>query len=619
MLRQLSLLFIAIAALPCSATANGVPARRAFNEVVDSRIQPQVGHLVQQLVQAGRSMQIDGTPVFSGADMFLPGKIALAFSDLISTLPPDDRRLPRYLADFRTVAKLTVDDPNDSWGIYYYLSALSALNRDGRLKAAVDRATLAKLRVRLDWRTFVDVDSYELIEHPNNYYCVAFAIARLRHKLGWEDASGSERLYTAMASHYEEFSAPYGFADETDGEGRFDRYSILLAGEIAQRFIETGDTPPSEITGWLRKSADVMMMRLNPAGEGFEYGRSIGPYGETAIIEVLTAAAVLGILDDNEKMLAYTYASRAAERYADFWLDAATGSVNMWDQGRRTDRYRGKFRILGENLSLGHQYLYTNALWNRIGYQDKVPMKDFDAALKRLPQRAVTWLARGEYDRLLLTLRDRGRIISLPLINGGVSQHMNSPYFPIPFSPGMLAGIPDSTEPLLVPRFDLEDGTALMPLAYFRDVKVKESGRRTQVSYHQNEMDRMGRKGPVADDRIAVSTTYVFEPGSITRTDVYTPKQPVAVKGIVMVFGSYSAGTSTTGPGTTGLATRFSEGRIREFQVSGLDSCEAGSVTGDPRYQTPTGPLASKLICTRGALTMQRPITISWKLRYQPD
>ncbi|MBO9707390.1 MAG: hypothetical protein J7521_04165 [Caulobacter sp.] len=47
------------------------------------------------------------------------------------------------------------------------------LVKDGRLKEAVDPLTLAKLRVRLDWRMFVDVDTYALIDHPNNYYCEA--------------------------------------------------------------------------------------------------------------------------------------------------------------------------------------------------------------------------------------------------------------------------------------------------------------------------------------------------------------------------------------------------------------------------------------------------------------
>ena len=188
--------------------------------------------------------------------------------------------------------------------------------------------------------------------------------------------------------------------------------------------METGDVPPAEVIGWLRKSVAVMLPRLNSRGEGFEYGRSLGPYGETAIIEVMTAAAVLNLLNDDDKALAYAYASRAALRYADFWLDAHTGSVNLWDQGRRTDTYRGKFRILGENFSLGHQYVYTNAAWNRMGYRNKPPLQDFAAKLERLPDRSTTWFARGKYDRMLLTLREGDRVIGLPLINGGgVSAH----------------------------------------------------------------------------------------------------------------------------------------------------------------------------------------------------
>jgi hypothetical protein len=596
-----------------SAVAMGAERRApSFNEVVEGRIQPQLERLLLRLVKEGRAMRIDDTPVFNGSDKFLPGKIALAFSDLITSLPAGDARIAQYLGDFRKLAKLTVDDPNDSWGIYYYLSSLAVLDRAGHLGAALDPLTLAKLRVRLDWRSFVDRDTFELIDHPNNYYCVAFAISRLRHQLKWEDGESARGLYSAMTAHYVEYAGDHGFADETDGEGRFDRYSVLLAGEIAQRFLETGETPPAEILGWLRKSAAIMMLRLNPRGEGFEYGRSLGPYGETSIIEVLTAAAALDLLDENDKALAYAYASRASQRYAEFWLDERTGSVNLWDGGRRTDTYRGKFRILGENLSLGHQYIYTNAAWNRLGFRNRPPVRDFEAKLEQLPRRTTTWFARGQYDRMLLTLREQGRVISLPLINGGATQHMNVPYFPIPFSPGMLDGIADGTEPFLLPRFELADGSVLMPLAYFRDVRVIEKGQRTEVRYQQTELDRMGGRAPVADDRMRVSTTYVFSPGVITRTDVYTAKQPLAVKNIAMAFGTHSAK-----PDTRGLTTRFGEGRVREFRVDGLDSCESASAREDTRYHTGQGALTTKVHCSRKAFTLQEPLTIRWELRYQ--
>jgi len=604
------LLFCALLVITSIASA-AETARPSFNEVVTTRINPQLERLLMQLVKDGRSMRIDDTPVFNGSDKFLPGKIALTFADLIAALPAGDARIAKYVADFRRVAELTIDDVNDSWGIYYYLSALTTLNRAGQLKAALQPLTLAKLRVRLDWRTFVDRDSYTLIDHPNNYYCVAFAIARLRQQLGWEDGEGAQRLYAAMTAHYLEYSGDHGFADETEGEGRFDRYSVLLAGEIAQRFLETGGTPPAEVIAWLRKSVAVMLPRLNPRGEGFEYGRSLGPYGETSIIEVLTAAANLKLLSEQEQALAYAFASRAAQRYAEFWLDADTGSVNLWDKGRRTDQYRGKFRILGENFSLGHQYAYTNAAWNRLGWRDRAPMKDFERALTKLPARTTTWFARGDYDRMLLTLREGGRVISLPLINGGASQHMNVPYFPVPFSPGMLDGIADGTEPILVPRFELGDGAVLMPLAYFRDVAVSERGKRTEVRYRQLELDRMGARAPRPDDRLTVTTTYVFEPGLITRTDVYTPKAPVELKNISLAFGSHSGAAVTRG-----LTTRFGQGAISEFSVQGLDSCESADARQDNRYHTAQGALRTKVLCSKPAFTLREPLTLRWQLRY---
>lgn len=613
--------FVACGGLALAASsANAAPSPPAtvagdipMNRTVTQRIQPQTERLLVGLAKEGRNYKLDGIPVFNGSDKFLPGKIALGLADVLDGIPDGDPRLPGYLANFRTIAKLTVDDPNDSWGIYYYLTAIDHLKVAGRLDKSIDRLTLAKLRVRLDWRSFVDVDSYELIDHPNNYYCVAFGIARLRAKIGWEPRTGADRLYAKMVEHYREYSGPYGFADETDGEGRFDRYSVLLAGEIAQRFLLTGERPPQEVRGWLRKSADVMLERVNGEGHGFEYGRSLGPYGETSIVEVLTAAAATGLLTEREKQLAYGYVSRAAVHYVDFWIDPRTQSVNIWDGGRRTDAYRGKFRILGENLSLAHQFVYTNDWWNKLGFKNKVPPADFAALLKTLPDRTVTWFAKGKYDRLLVTMRDRGRLVSLPIINGGASQHDHNPYFPIPFSPGMLEGVADGSAPLLIPRFALADGSVLMPLAYFRNASVEKQGATTIVTWEQTELDRMGKDAPVPDTRMTVRTRYEFAPGVIRRTDTYTPAAPIAVKRIAMAFGTFS-----DAPKSDGTSIRFGKGAIRSFWVTGLDRCEASAVGGDVEYQTPGGAMTTKVVCSsdpRGPLS--GPVTLSWELRYQ--
>jgi hypothetical protein len=581
-----------------------------MNQTVETRLLPQTAVLLEKLLAEKRDMTLDGVKVFEADDKFLPGKIAIGLAYLVVDTPRTDPNFDRYLAAYRQIADLTVDDTNDTWGVYYYCQALLMLREAGVLDQAVSPETLARLKVKLDWRRFVRESDLTLINLPNNYYGVAFSVARLRYRLGWEDASASEGLLGKTLDHYRKYSGEYGFADETDGDGRFDRYSVLLIGEIAHRLIEAGMPATPEVRQWLRRSVDLMLPRLNLRGEGFEYGRSIGAYGETAFLEVLTAAAKLDVLTPEEKTMAYAFSSRVAARYMDFWFDPKMGSVDMWEHGRRTDAYRGKHRILGENLSLGRQYIYTSAIWNELGFKDKAPDPGYAAWLDRLPKRTVTWFARGQNDRLVVTIRDKGRVIGLPIINGGESQHMNTPYYPIPFSPGMLQGVADGVFPQLLPRLTLADGAQLAPLAYAAHVKVAGKGARTVVTYDQDRLDRLGQKAPVADDRFSVRTTYVLEPGRIRRTDVFTPKAGVTVKAVDLAFASFS-----TKAVTRGGETRFGAGEVTGFDVQGL-TCATRPLDDEKAYRGPTGAMTALTSCTGGA-PAGGPITVSWTLTYR--
>ncbi len=580
-----------------------------MNQTVETRLLPQMAVLLDKLMVEKRDMTLDGVRVFDADDKFLPGKVAIGLAYLLIDTPRDDPKFATYLAGYRQVADMTVDDTNDTWGVYYYCQALEMLQKAGLLEQAVSPETLAKLKARLDWRRFVRADDLTLINLPNNYYGVAFSVARLRYQLGWEDASASEALLERTLDHYRKYSGEYGFADETDGDGRFDRYSVLLIGEISHRLIEAGMPATPEVKGWLRKSVDLMLPRLNLRGEGFEYGRSIGTYGETAFLEVLTAAAKLDVLTPREKTMAYAFSSRVTARYMDFWFDPKMGSVNLWEHGRRTDAYRGKHRILGENLSLARQHVYTSAIWNELGFKDKTPDPGYAAWLDTLPRRRVTWFARGEHDRLVVTLRDRGRVIGLPIINGGKSQHENTPYYPIPFSPGMLAGVADGEFPQLLPRVTLADGSRLAPLAYARNVKVTEEGARTIVTYGQDQLDRLGADAPIADDRFSVSTTYVLEPGKIRRTDVFSPKAGQGIEAVDLSFAAFS-----TAPTTHGGATTYGQGDVRSFTVTGL-SCSSRPLADEKAYRTPTGAFQSLVECASEPKT--GPLTVSWTLTYR--
>jgi hypothetical protein len=583
-----------------------------MDQTVTGRILPRLEAQLRALATEKGDMTLDGVKVFEGHDKFLPGKIAVGMAYALLATPRTDPRFAAYLVEFRSLADLTVDQPNDTWGIYYYVEALWMLKRAGLLDQAVSAETLAKLKIKLDWRTFVRPD-LTLIDLPNNYYGVAFSVARLRNLLGWEDGQASDQLLAKMVDHYRRYSGRFGFADETDGQGRFDRYSVLLIGEIAQRFIETDTPPPPELRVWLRKSVDLMLPRFNMRGEGFEYGRSIGAYGETCFLEVMTAAATYGVLTPREEAMAYGFSSRIAARYADFWYDPQMGSVNLWRHGRRTDDYRGPNRILGENLSLGRQYIYTDAIWNDLGFKDKAPDPSYAAWLRALPKRTVTWFAKGRYDRALVTLRDGDRVIGLPLINGGPGEHMTNPYFPVPCSPGLLSGVADSSAPNLIPRLTLADGSVLMPLAFFKHVRVSGRGATTLVTWLQTELDRIGQQAPVADRRISVKTRYTFSPGRITRTDEYRPAAgPLELKGVEMEFDSYSSGAVIEG-----RAARFASGPIATFRVEGLAGCSSEPFARPENGDTPVGPLASRVTCKSGPMRLEHPLVVHWTMTYR--
>ncbi|RZT08159.1 hypothetical protein SAMN05216319_3432 [Duganella sp. CF402] len=598
-----------VAVLAC-APASAAP----MNRIVQDNAYQQLDYFFAKLVAEREGMVLDGASPFKSGDKFLPGKVAAGLGHVLLNTAKDDPSLAQKLKDYRDIADMTVGMDNHTWGIYYYIGTLVKLKEAGLLERAVSPETLEKLRKQLDWRTFV-TPQWDLINLPTNYYGVAFSIARLRMMMGWEDDSAGKVLLEKMLTHYKKYSGTFGFSDETDGEGRFDRYSILLIAEICERFLETGLQPTDELKGLLRKAADIALNVANTEGQGFSFGRSLGPYGETALIEILSVSAYLDVLTAEEKQYAYAFSSRIAERYMNFWYDPAMHSLDMWGKGRRTDTYRGKHRILGENFSLLHQLIYTNETWNKAGFKDVQPKADLQAWLdKNRPQFSTTTFAQGEYDRALSIFRDGKHVVSLNMINGGSSQHDNSPYYPLPFAPGLVSGVADSggAHAQLLPKFTMADGAQLIGAAWIKDIKTGKDGKRYTVSYRQDELDRLGKKGPQKDARIKLRTSYTLEHGMMTRTDVYTPVGTQEVENITLEFASFSDQAKMKGNTVT-----FGQGDVKSYGVSGLQQCVAAPTNGSKDFMAPYGPMKTLVTCSTGKLTMKEPLTIKWTIKYQ--
>jgi hypothetical protein len=590
-------------------------ATRPMNRVVEAELLPQIEYFFKKISVEKELVVIDGVPAFKAKDKFLPGKIAVGLSHFLVNMPTTDYRLPESLKEYRQIADLTIDMENETWGIYYYLSALNKLKSAQLLDQAISPATIAKLKQKLDWRVFVNTSDFTLINLPTNYYGVAFSVARLRMLLGWEDEAGSEKLLSIALAHYDKYSGEFGFSDETDGEGRFDRYSILLIAEICERFVDTGLPLTPKLKSLLRKAATIALNIGNADGEGFSFGRSIGPYADTSILEILSVAAYLDVLSPEEKRYAYAYSSRIAERYTQFWFDPKIMSVDMWGQGRRTDTYRGKHRILGENLSLLNQLLSTNAMWNKAGFKNAVPAANLDAWLsKTQPTFNLQRFAKGEYDRALAIYRDRGHVFSLLMVNGGPGQHANSPYYPLPFSNNIVAGIADSgsQHPQLLPKFTLKDGAQLIPTTYIKNIRAVSRGKQHRVSYEQDALTQLGKNRPVKDPRITLETQYILEPGAITRIDKYTPSAPLDVTNLALSFVSFSNRARVTGGDVV-----FDEGLATRFTVTGLTNCRADKTNDDHEFKSPNGAMKTHVYCNTGDFNMNRPMTIKWVLRYR--
>ncbi|NGZ86900.1 hypothetical protein [Duganella aceris] len=609
-----SAVFAQTAELPSPASYVPPLATTPMNRIVQDNAYKQLDYFFKKLVAEKEAIVMDGQAPFKSNDKFLPGKVAAGLGHVLLNTDKNDPALAQKLKDYRDIADMTVAMDNHTWGIYYYIGTLVKLKEAGLLERAVSPATLEKLRKQLDWRSFVTVPAYDLINLPTNYYGVAFSIARLRMMMGWEDDSAGKILLDKMLTHYNKYSGKFGFSDETDGEGRFDRYSILLIAEICERFLETGLQPTPELKTLLRKAADIALNVANTAGDGFSFGRSLGPYGETALVEILSVSAYLNVLTPEEKQYAYAFSSRVAARYMDFWYDPAMHSVDMWSKGRRTDTYRGKHRILGENFSLLHQLISTNDMWNQAGMKDAQPKADLQAWLdKNRPQFSSTTFAQGEYDRALSIFRDGKHVVSLNMINGGGSQHNNSPYYPLPFAPGIIAGIADDggAHPQLLPKFTMADGAQLIGAAWIKDIKTVKDGQRYTVTYRQDELDRLGKRGPVKDARIKLETTYTLEHGQLTRTDVYKPVGAQEVEKITLEFASFSEQATISGNTVT-----FAKGDVNEYGVSGLQQCQVTPTNGSKDFMATYGAMKSLVTCSTGKLTMKDPLTIKWTVKY---
>ncbi len=590
-----------------------------MKEILSGTLKPRMIDLFWRTAEGGRDFVMDGVNVYNENAQFVGGKVINMCSYVALEFLKDTPDFPRALEVLGRVIAAVSDLPMETWGILNGITGLYRLKKAGLLETAVDPDTLSRLKQALDWRTFVDERrDYALIHKPTNYYGVAFGIAGYRELMGWEDPSGERRsrvLLQRLLRHIEQYSGEYGFMDETAGEGRFDRYSILIPSEIASLIMNFGQDVPQKIRTMLSASAEIFLHLANEEGRGFPYGRSIGAYGESAALEVLSAAAEAGgILKGQTEELAYAYSCRVMRTMMDFWYDEEMKSVNMWEKGRRTDGYRNKNRILGENMSLFMQMVNTYEHWKKAGWGERTETRPFPELTGQLKNRFFVRFASGKYDRALAVVRDNGFVWAVPFISGGKGYYRTDPYYPVPRSVRVLDAAPDECRGGFLPVLRLQNGRELAPLSFFREITPREESGAWVIECRQDQLCYLDGLAPEPADGIRVRTVYRFENGTIERRDRFSAaKDAPKIAGIRLVQIVYSEDAKAYPD-----HVEFQNGVIRKISAEGYGRPRVTPVAAeDESAHTPYGRMRTEILWEKKEIpeTGQIP-EVSWKLEY---
>ena len=544
---------------------------------------------------------IDGVPGYNEKAQFTNGKVINLCSYVALHLLNGTEEKEKGFRALRQVIHFTARMKMETWGALNAIEGIYRLHHAGKLNEAVDAETLSLLRESLNWRSFVDERTLNLIQKPTNYYGVAFGIARYRELMGWEPVGYSELLLNRLMDHISRYSGQEGFMDETPGFGRFDRYSILIPAEVTGLVLDTGWKEPELIRTMLNRSAHIVLQLANQEGTGFSYGRSIGAYGETAALQILSAAIALGdIFSPHEAQIAYGYCCRLIQSMIDFWYDGSMQSVNMWDKGRRTDGYRNKNRILGENISLSMQMIGAMEQWKAKGYTWEKEPEGWEQLLSDLPPYSITVFARQPLPRCLIVVRDRGTVWQLPLIHGGEEYADRDPYLPVPRANFTLEAVPDASYCAWTPCLDTRDGTVLCPAGYADSVAVEPLKDGCRVKFRQKGMIVMGARPLKTIQGIETETVYTFQRGSVERQDTIRLDNDMEAKV------SHVRLTCGVMKGSLSAAGYDQEARSAYEQAAEQGVC----------LDTPHGPCAEEARFAKYLTATQEPITVSWRLRY---
>ena len=484
---------------------------KTIRELVGKFIYEHMERMTEVIAQGGPEAKMDGVVCLQERSGFTQGAlIENAMYLYIHYCKNGDQRTEESLRRVHYFIGFIEDMHVKTWGKLAILRGLAVMSKEGLLDR-INPDTLALLKEKTDYSDFLNKETLELKSLPSNYYHVAMACAGYREQLGWEQGEYSQLCLEKLMDIMKQKSQS-GWMDEEVPYGRFDRYSMMIASELVDTLDALGKPVPEFVLDNLKAATDVTYCMVNEKGEGVTYGRSLSVHGDSGPVEILSTAFKHGLVDVEKVDQGMCYCVKSLEKVLGFWY--RNGIFDIWNDGRTTNGYRQKHRILEVNLDMTTHMFHILENMEAAGLADYRPTGKFDQS-DAWTYHKIQFVKKEKEERVLYILKRGADTFMLPLIGAG-NLWKSAAYLPFPAKPMLLEAPPESYIPFLVPEVTMKDGVVAMPIQYVESVS-QEQGEDLVIIRAKGQMCRVDTPSPETA-QAGFETTYRFEGQSIEVT-----------------------------------------------------------------------------------------------------
>lgn len=465
---------------------------KTIRELVGKFIYEHMERMTELVAQGGPDVEMDGIVCLQERSGFTQGAlIENAMYLFIHYNKTSDERTEESLRRVHYFISFIEDMQVKTWGKLAILRGLAVMNKEGLLDR-MDPEKLALLKEKTDYTDFLDKETLELNELPSNYYHVAMACAGYREQLGWEVGEYSQLCLEKLMDIMKQKSQS-GWMDEEVPYGRFDRYSMMIASELTDTLDALKKNVPEFVLDNLKAATDVTYCMVNETGEGVTYGRSLSVHGDSGPVEILSTAFKHDLVEAEKIDEGMCYCVKSLEKVLGFWY--RNGIFDIWNDGRTTNGYRQKHRILEVNLDMTTHMFHILENMEAAGLADYRPTGKFSQPDSWIYHK-IQFVKKEKEEKVLYILKRGADTFMLPLIGAG-NLWKSAAYLPFPAKPMLLEAPPESYIPFLVPEVTMKNGAVAMPIQYLECIG-EEEGEDLVIITAKGKMCRMDSSSPEA-------------------------------------------------------------------------------------------------------------------------